>query len=109
MLVKVGDHVGRDVRPRVAHLVDELLGDRMEGDAAAGSGVLGDDERPVGARLGDRVADVGQVGDRTPVVQAVPPGALRTTLEDVPGDDPRGELVPVVGAPAELVPQRGHG
>jgi hypothetical protein len=60
----------------------------MEGDAAAGSGVLGDDERPVGARLGDRVADVGQVGDRTPVVQAVPPGALRTTLEDVPGDDP---------------------
>jgi hypothetical protein len=75
----------------------------MERDAAAGSGVLGDDERPVGARLGDRVADVGQVGDRTPVVQAVPPGALRTTLEDVPGDDPGGELVPVLGAPAELV------
>jgi hypothetical protein len=46
---EVGHHVGRDVRPRIAHLVQDLLGDDGTIDAAAGAVVLRDDERAVGA------------------------------------------------------------
>ena len=37
----------------------------------------------------------------TPPVGEVAAGALRAALEDVPGDDARGQPVPVVGRPAE--------
>ena len=68
--------------------------------AAAGARMLGDDERAVGAGLDDRIADVGEVGNLPPVVQAVAAGALRAALDDVAGDDAGGEAVPVVGAPS---------
>jgi hypothetical protein len=106
---EVGHHVGRDVRPRIAHLVDELLGHRVERYPPAGARVLGNDERSVGGRLRDRISDVRQVGDRAPVVQAVAARALRTALEDVPGDDASRQPIPILGTPAELVPQRRHG
>src|SRR5581483_1442570 len=55
--------------------------------------------------LGQREADAGDV--RHVVEEGVVPArALRTALEDVPGDDPGGEAVPVVALPAEL-PRRG--
>ena len=41
---EVGGDVGRDVRGRVAHLVDELLLDRLLAHQTAGTAVLGDDE-----------------------------------------------------------------
>ena len=49
-----------------------------------------------------------------PVAGVVPAGHLRRTLEQVPDGHPRGEAVPVVGGPAELVDegreeQRGVG
>ena len=64
--------------------------------AAAGVRVLRDDERAVGARLDDRIADVREVGNVPPVVEAVAARALRAALDDVAGDDSGGELVPVV-------------
>jgi hypothetical protein len=73
---------------RVAHLVHELLGHRVRRDAPPGAGVLRDDERAVRRRLDDRVADVGEVRDVAPVVEAVAARALRAALDDVPGDDP---------------------
>ena len=63
-------------------------------------GMLHDDERPVSRRLDDRIADVGEIGDVLPVVQAVAAGALRAALDDVAGDDSGRETIPVVGAPS---------
>ena len=99
---------GRDVRVRIAHLVDELLGDRRHRDPPAGVRVLGDDERAVGACFDDGIADVGEIGNRSPVVQTVAARALRAALDDVPGDDAGGELIPARRAPAELVAKRRH-
>ncbi len=57
------------------------------------SGMLGDDEGAVARRLDDRIADVGEIGNVAPVVQAVAARALRAALDDVAGDDPRGEPI----------------
>ena len=62
--VEVDGHVGAEVAGRL-DLVDQLRGDGVDGDRAAGAGVLGDHARPVGRDLGDREAQrpvaVGQV------------------------------------------------
>ena len=108
MLVKSAIDVGRDVRVRVAHLVDELLRHRRHRDPAAGVGMLVDHERSVVVAFDDRIADVGEIGNRLPVVEAVAARALRAALDDVAGDDAGGEAVPVVGLPAELVAERRH-
>ena len=63
---------------------------------------------PSALRFDDRIADVREIGNVLPVVEAVAAGALRAALDDVAGDDARREPVPVVGAPAELVAQRRH-
>ena len=39
---------------------------------AAGVGMLGDDEGAVFPALDDRIADVTEVGDRAPIVEAIP-------------------------------------
>ena len=105
---EVGDDVGRDVRVRIAHLVHELLGHRRDRDPAAGVRMLVDDERAVGVAFDDRIADVREVGNVLPIVEAVAARALRAAFDDVAGDDSRGESIPVVAGPAELVAQRRH-
>ena len=70
--------------------------------------MLHDDERPVSRRFDDGIADVGEIGNVPPVVQAVAAGALRAALDDVTGNDPGGEAIPIVAGPAELVAQRRH-
>ncbi|PQM48927.1 hypothetical protein C1Y40_00847 [Mycobacterium talmoniae] len=80
---------GRHVRSGVARaldLVHELRFDGVDGDRAAGIGVLGDDARAVAADLGDREAGPAQVGDLAEegVVAA---GRLGAALDHVPGDD----------------------
>ena len=91
---EVGDDVGRDVRVRIAHLVHELLGDRRHGDAPAGARMLVTTNEPSARAFDDRVADVREIGNVAPVVQAVAAGALRAALDDVAGDDARGERDP---------------
>src|SRR3954468_6414307 len=92
----------------ITHLVDQLLGDGTHRYPATGVGMLGHDEAAVGFRLDQRVADVGEIGDRAPVVQTVPAGALRAPLDDVSGDDSGGELVPALARPPKLMAQRRH-
>ncbi len=99
---EVGDHVGRDVAARIAHLVDQLLLDRAHRDRAAGAGMLGDHEGAVGRDLDHRVADALEMPDAPPV-REIPAGALGAALHDVAGDDAGREPVPVVGLPAERV------
>src|SRR5205807_9859802 len=94
-------HVGGDVRARVAHLVDQLLGHGVNRDDTACAGMLGDGQRTVRASFHDRIPDVRQVGNRSPVVEAVAPRTLRAALDDVAGDDSRGEPIPIVVGPAE--------
>ena len=84
--------------------------DRRHGDAPAGVRMLGDDEGAVGRRL--RRSDSRCSPDRGSICQSyetVAARALRAALDDVAGDDARGELVPVVVAPAELEAKRRHG
>ena len=71
--------------------------------AAAGAGVLGDDEGAVGLGFDDRIADVRHVGNVLPIHLAVAAGTLRAAFDDVAGDGAGGELVLVVGLPAEAV------
>jgi hypothetical protein len=59
---------------RIAHLVDELFGDGLHRHPPTGVVVLGDDERPVGRGIDDGVADIGQVLDGAPIMQAVATG-----------------------------------
>ena len=70
--------------------------------------MFGDDERTVVGRLGDGIPDIRHVGYRTPLVHAVAARRLRTTLQNVPGDDARGHLVPVIRGPAEFVAEGRH-
>src|SRR5688572_11148863 len=94
---------------RVAHFIQELLADALDGDTAPGSLVFGDDEGTVSASLDDRIADVGEVWNRTPVVQAIAAGTLRAALDDVARDDSRGEAIPVIVGPAVRITQGCHG
>src|SRR5205814_7284322 len=69
---KVGDHVGCDVGSRITHLVDELLGDGLNGHPAAGSRVLRHDERPIRTSFDHRVTNICQIRNRLPVVETIP-------------------------------------
>ena len=97
-------HVRGQVARGIADLVEELLGHGGARDPAARARVLGHDEAAVGRHLGDRIADVER--RHLPPVGQVAARRLRPALEHVPGDRPRGEPVPVVPRPAELVHER---
>src|SRR5690606_14387615 len=61
---EVGDHVGGDVLPRIAHLVDKLFGARGDADAAARPLVLGYHTRAVRRGFDAWSNDVVQIRDR---------------------------------------------
>ena len=95
--VQVGRHVGVEVGG-LADLVEQLSGDRVFGDGAAGPRVLGDHRRAVGGDLGDREPWLHEVGDGTKPGE-VAAGRLWPAFDDVPGGDRAGEGVVVVGRP----------
>ena len=100
--VEPGDDVGPGV-PRAGDLVEQLGGDGVAVDDAAGAGVLGDHAGAVGGELGQREAGVQQPLQRVLVEGGeVAAGGLRPALEHVPGDDRAGQRVEVVAAPAEV-------
>ena len=93
--VEVGGDVGAEVGGGL-DLVDQLGGDRVDGDQAAGAVVLGDDRGAVGGDLGDREAErgVGAAGVEEGAEAAeVAAGGLGAALDDVAGHDGAGELV----------------
>ena len=96
---EIGDHVGRQVRGRIADLVEQLLGDRLEVDRAAAAGRLGEDERAVLLDLGDGIADSGQIG-LLPVAPQ-PAGGLGAALDEMPG-----HRRPRPGGPSRPTPSR---
>ena len=59
--VEVRDHVRVEVGG-LADLVDQLGRDRVRGDGATGTRVLGDQRRAVGGDLGDREPGLDEVG-----------------------------------------------
>ena len=89
------DGVGSRFRssPEAARIT-QLLGDSRHRDSAPGTRMLGHDEGAIRARLDERVAHVGKVRNRSPIVQAISTRALRAALDDVSGDNSRGELIP---------------
>ena len=104
--VEPGHRVGAQVA-RAGDLVEELGGDRADGDRAPGPGVLGDDRRAVGRQLGEGEPDPGQARHllEEGVVAAA---ALRPALDDVAGHHGPGQLVEVVGSPPEGPDGRAH-
>src|SRR5262252_6904669 len=103
---EIGDAVRRDVIFRIAHLVHQLLSNAGYCDSPAGSRVFCDHEGSVLAGLDNRVADVPEIGDRLPIDLAIAARRLRAAFDDVTGDRPGGDLVPVVESPAEFVDHR---
>lgn len=79
--------------------VDELGGDGVDRDGAAGAGVLGDNAGTIGGYLGDREADVRQVGAMAEPGE-VAAGRVRTALDHVTGGGGTRELVEVIALPA---------
>src|SRR5690348_3906811 len=106
---EVSDHVRSDVRVRIAHLIDELLGDSRYRHTAARSGVLRHDESTVRRRLDNWIADVREIRNVAPIVQTIATRTLGAALDDMSGDDPGREHVPVFGSPTELEPNWRHG
>jgi hypothetical protein len=100
---QIGDHIGREVGRGVVHFVEDLLDHGVRVDPPAGTRRLGDRAVAVGVDLGDRIADMGEVGDvlvaRVGVVAA---RDLRAAFEQVAGHGRAREPVPVVAAPAEV-------
>ncbi|MCY1360959.1 hypothetical protein D9M69_476090 [compost metagenome] len=108
----VEHHVGRVVGVRVVHLVKQLLAHGVEVDAPTRAGCLGDQRRAVFRDLGDRVADVRQIGNRLPRALAaeVAAAALARTLQQMPHGEALGQAVQVLrfGGAAELPAQAVH-
>ena len=94
----MGGHVGVEVG-RLADLVEQLRGDCVSGDGAAGPWVLGDHRGTVTVDFGDWEAWVGLVGDGAEAGE-VAAGGLRAAFDDVSGGDRAGEGVVVTGGPA---------
>ncbi len=106
-----GGEIGHAIRCivvlRIAELVEQLLLDDIGMHAAAGSRMLGDDERTVGLGFHDGVSDIRQVRNILPIDLRVAAGRLRAALDDVAGNSSRGKLVPIPLAPAEPMDHRG--
>ena len=102
--VEACDGIGAEVA-RTADFVEQLRGDRADGDRAPGAGVLGDDGGAVGLHLGDGKPDALGVWDlfEEGVVAAA---ALGAALDDMAGDDRAGDGVEIVVPPAERVQRR---
>ncbi|MNS13501.1 hypothetical protein D3C72_450970 [compost metagenome] len=105
---QIDGDVGGEVAAGVVDLIQQLLAQRVEADAAPGPRRLGDEGHAVGRHLGDGVADAGQVGNRVPVALEVPSAGLARALEQMPDDDALSQLVQVRGRPAERVDERGQ-
>ena len=99
--VEVGGDVGVEVA-RTLDLVDQLGGDGVDGDHAAGAVVLGDHARPVGGDLGDREAEGGHVASQLEEAGEVAPGRVGAALDHVARDHGAGQLVVGRRRPAEV-------
>ncbi|CKS08887.1 Uncharacterised protein [Mycobacterium tuberculosis] len=97
-------HPGRHIRvgiPSARDLVEQLRGDGVDADQAAGAVVLGDHRRAVGSDLGQREAGVSEVaylGEE----RVVAAGGLDSAFDHVPGHHGAGQSVVVGAAPAEV-------
>src|SRR5580765_3758766 len=105
---KIGDDIRRDVFVGIAHFIKELFFYGLNIDTPAGAVVLCDDEFTIGRRLDYRETDIRHIRDRLPIVLAVAAARLGTTFDNVPGDRPSRDLVPVVKSPAEFMYQRSE-
>ena len=104
---EVANHVGQDVAPGVADLVQHLLGNHRSVHQATGACGLGTDKAAIGGTLHDRVADVGPIRHAGPVgVQ--PARGLATAFNDVTCEAACREQVKFVRAPAKLVHQHAQ-
>ncbi len=100
---EVRDYVRSDVMPGVTHLIDQLLGHRGHGYATSRAGVLEDCEGSVRLSLDNRVSGVFEPGNPLPIEETVPARALSAAFDNVAGHGSRGEQIPRIGPPTELM------
>ena len=115
-LAHVEHHIGRKIRMRVVHLVQQLLAHGVEVDQASCVRGFGDERCAVGPDLGNGVADVRQVRDVLPAALAakVAAAALARAFEQMPHRQALCQSVEVFGGgrigqlPAQRVHQRAQ-
>jgi len=103
--VEPRDTVRGDVILGVTHLVQQLFGDRVDGNHSAGTVVFGDDQFPIGTHFSDGITDIDHVGDFPPP-REVTAGTLRAAFQNVTGDRPECEKIRLL--PPELIHHRGQ-
>src|SRR5580765_3745257 len=103
---EVGNSIRSYVVSRIADLIQQLLGHSSHIHAAASAGMLGNNKRAIVLSFDDWITNVGKVGNALPIRLAVPARALRATLNHMPRNGACGNVVPVIGFPAELAHHR---
>jgi hypothetical protein len=104
---EIGDDVGREVAPRIAHLVEELLLDGAEVDPASGPADLAEHRAAVSLDVRMREPQGSEAGDVLPAgIGEVPAAELPRALEEVPDDGTSRDAVAVVETPLEVMNER---
>ncbi len=86
----------------VAHLINQLLGHGRDRDSTAERYMLGNDEFAIRIGFDDGIADI-HVVQRFPIDACVAAGRLGAAFVYVPRHDARGDSIPAIVRPAELI------
>ena len=97
---EIAIYIGRQIMPRIANFVHELLDNGTAANGAAGAGGLSDDAVAIGGQFGNRIADIGKfiLGP----IDTVAAGGLSAALDQMARYARGSQLVPVVPLPAEM-------
>src|SRR5260370_36079947 len=83
--------------------VDDVSMRVIKVTTTAGAGSFADNSITVLPHLGNGIAYVRKIGNRTPISAEVAARRLTTALQEMPDDDTLRQFIPVVPTPAQLV------
>src|SRR5229473_740184 len=95
--------IGRHIMAWVMHFVEQLLTQGIKVDAPASARSFADNSITVLPHLGNGIAYVRKIGNRTPISAEVASRRLTAALQEMPDDDTLRQFIPVVPTPVQLV------
>jgi hypothetical protein len=103
---KIGHAIRRDVVPRIAQLVEQLLFHRIDHHSPARTSMLGHHEAAVGLGLHNRIPNICHVRNALPIHLAVAARTLCAALDDMSRDRSGRQLVELFRSPTVAVDHR---